>query len=53
MQLQQVNKQKKLKLFLVAILKVTDEIAGSGSVSQRYGSADPYPYQNATDPQHC
>jgi hypothetical protein len=26
---------------------------GAGSVSQRYGSADPDPYQNVTDPQHC
>jgi hypothetical protein len=26
---------------------------GSGSVSQRYGSADPDTYQNVTDPQHC
>jgi hypothetical protein len=25
---------------------------GSESVSQRYGSADPDPYQNVTDPQH-
>jgi hypothetical protein len=25
----------------------------SGSVSQRYGSADQDPYQNVTDPQHC
>ncbi len=24
-----------------------------GSVSPRYGSADPDPYQNVTDPQHC
>jgi hypothetical protein len=27
--------------------------AGSGSISQRYGSADPDPYQNFMDPQHC
>ncbi len=26
--------------------------SGTGSVSQRYGSADPDPYQNFTDPQH-
>ncbi len=25
---------------------------GSGSISQRYGSADPDPHQNVTDPQH-
>jgi hypothetical protein len=31
------------------------KIAGSGSglISQRYGSADPDPYQNVTDPQDC
>ncbi len=28
------------------------KIPGSGSVSQRYGSADPDPYQNIMDPQH-
>jgi hypothetical protein len=27
--------------------------AGSGCISQRYGSADPFPHQNVTDPQHC
>jgi hypothetical protein len=26
---------------------------GSESVGQRYGSADPDPYQNVSDPQHC
>ncbi len=26
--------------------------AGSGSINQRHGSADPDPYQNVTDPQH-
>jgi hypothetical protein len=26
--------------------------AGSGSISQRYGSEDPDPHQNVTDPQH-
>jgi hypothetical protein len=28
------------------------QIAGSGSISQRHGSADPDPYQNVIDPQH-
>ncbi len=28
------------------------KIAGSGSFSQRHGSADPDPHQNAMDPQH-
>jgi hypothetical protein len=27
--------------------------SGSGSISQRYGSGDPDPHQNVTDPQHC
>jgi hypothetical protein len=26
---------------------------GSGSISERYGSGDPDPHQNVTDPQHC
>jgi hypothetical protein len=29
------------------------KIAGSGSISQRYGSADPDPFQNFMDQQHC
>jgi hypothetical protein len=54
MYLQKVISKKTLKkIILVAILKVIDEIAGSGagfgseSLSQRYGSAnlDPDPYQ--------
>jgi hypothetical protein len=28
------------------------KIAGSGSICQRHGSADPDPYQNVMDPQH-
>jgi hypothetical protein len=57
------NKQKEKKKFIVVILKVTDpKIPGfragsgvgsgsdSGSVSQRYDSADPYQY--VTNPQH-
>jgi hypothetical protein len=42
----------KKNLFFVGILSSTDEKAGSGSVSQWYGSADPDAYQNVTDPQH-
>jgi hypothetical protein len=47
------NKQKKCgkkNKFLVVILEFTG--SESGSVSQRYGSADPDPdpYQNVTDP---
>jgi hypothetical protein len=26
---------------------------GVGSISQRFGSGDPDPHQNVTDPQHC
>jgi hypothetical protein len=42
-----------------SILKFTEEGlgtgvgSGSGSISQRYGSPDPDPRQNVTDPQHC
>jgi hypothetical protein len=52
MYLQKVRSKKTLgKIFFMAVLKVTDgKIAGS--VSQRYGFADPDPYQNGTDPQY-
>jgi hypothetical protein len=51
-----ISKNNWGKFFVVALLKVTDEkIAGSGagseSVSQNYGSADPDPFKNFTDPQ--
>jgi hypothetical protein len=29
------------------------KIAGSGSICQRHGSADPDPHQNVMDPEHC
>ncbi len=29
------------------------KVEGSGSISQRHGSADPDPQQNVIDPQHC
>jgi hypothetical protein len=32
-------------------LKVDDKIEGSGSITQRHGSADPDPHQNVMDPQ--
>ncbi len=42
--------------FFVGILKVDDEIEGSGSISQRHGSTDvdpdPDPHQNVMDPEH-
>jgi hypothetical protein len=51
------------EFFWFVVLKVTDEnsriAAGSGAgsesgfVSLGYGSADPDPYQNVMDPQHC
>ncbi len=48
--------QKNIFFLLVffGILKVNDEIAGSGSISQRQGSADsdPDPHQNVMDPEH-
>jgi hypothetical protein len=46
------NKQK--NFFLLASCPPLKKKAGSGSVSQRKGSAvlDPNPYQNVTDPQH-
>jgi hypothetical protein len=46
------------KIFFLASLKslkkeVGSEVgSGSGSISQRYGSADTDPHQNVTDPQH-
>ncbi len=50
------NKQKnfiKNFYFFVGLLKVNDKKAGSGSTSQRHGSADPDPHQNVMDPEHC
>jgi hypothetical protein len=44
-----IIKQKKF----VGVLKDNDKKTGSGSISQRHVSADPDPYQNVTDPQHC
>jgi hypothetical protein len=31
----------------------SESASGSGSISQRHGSADPDPPQNVMDPQHC
>jgi hypothetical protein len=54
------KKQKNFgKNFVFDILKVTDEQGGSGARSESrfgtrlYGSAEPDPYQNVTDQQHC
>ncbi len=41
-----------LNLFFVGILKINDELKGSGSISQRRGSPDPDPHQNVMDPQY-
>ncbi len=38
--------------FLLASWRSMTKIAGSGSISQRRGSADPDPHQNAMDPEH-
>ncbi len=36
-------------------MKIAGSGAGSGfgSIGNKHGSADPDPYQNVTDPQHC
>jgi hypothetical protein len=55
------SKMFEQKLIFVGILKVNNEKAGSGSesgsgsISQRHGSADqdPDPLQNVMDPEHC
>jgi hypothetical protein len=45
--------------FFLAYLKFLKKGVGSGvgsgsrAMSQRYGSADPDPHQNVTDPQRC
>jgi hypothetical protein len=43
--------------FFLAPLRSMTKITGSGSISQRHGSADPDPdpdpYQNVMDPEHC
>jgi hypothetical protein len=48
-----VSYKKKIneKIFL-ASLKSLQKGVGSGSISQRHGTADPDPHQNVTDPQH-
>jgi hypothetical protein len=45
------RKNMKKKIFF-AFLKSLKNRVGSGSISQRYGSGDPDPHQNVTDPQH-
>jgi hypothetical protein len=39
--------------FLLAFWKTLTKTAGSGSVNQVYGSKDPDPYKNVTDPENC
>jgi hypothetical protein len=34
------------------MMKIEGSASGSGSISQRHGSADPDPHQNVMDPQH-
>jgi hypothetical protein len=34
------------------MIKIEGSASGSGSISQRHGSADPDPHQNVMDPQH-
>jgi hypothetical protein len=42
----------KKKKFFSTSLKSQKKGVGSRSISQRYGSANPDPHQNVTDPQH-
>jgi hypothetical protein len=59
MYLQKVPNKQKIyflyEFFLLAFCRSMAKIAGSGSISQRHGSADtdPDPHQNVMDPQHC
>ncbi len=47
------SKEKNMKkIFLFASFKSMRKEVGSGYISQRYGSGDPDPHQNVTDPQH-
>jgi hypothetical protein len=51
------NKKYLKIIFLVSLKSLKkgngSEVASrSGSISQRYGSADPDPHQNVTDPKH-
>jgi hypothetical protein len=50
-----VSYKKKIwkKIFLFASIKLLKKGDGSGSISQRYRSADPDPHQYVTDPRHC
>ncbi len=41
-----------MKKFFLASLKSLKKVVGSGSVNERYGSPDPDPHQNVTDPEH-
>jgi hypothetical protein len=47
--------KKKVKKIFICIFKIAEERSGSGvgSRCQRYGSGDPDPHQNVTDPQLC
>jgi hypothetical protein len=50
-----LSKKTGKKIFLVGVLMVTDKSSGarSGTISNRYGSTDPDPYQNVTDLEYC
>jgi hypothetical protein len=43
---------KMKKIIFLTSLKSLKKGVGSGFISQRYGSGDPDPHQNVTDPQH-
>jgi hypothetical protein len=41
------------KIYFFLSIKSMKKGVGSGSIGQRYRSADPDLHQNVTDPQHC
>jgi hypothetical protein len=45
--------EKTIFFILNSLKKGVGSGPGAGSISQRYGSGDPDPVQNITDPQHC
>ncbi len=47
------SKSNKQKTFFLICFCWALEGPASGSISQRYGSADPDPHQNVMDPEHC
>jgi hypothetical protein len=48
----QYKKKYEAKYFFASLKAMKKEV-GSGSISERYGSGDPDPHKNVTDPLHC